>query len=326
MTNLNRPFQSPLKMYKEYHDKHVLVTGQGPIYDIATQLGFKKVTTMKELRHVFPALDCVDHKRRRVAPCGFNDYFPPIEAVVLFGEPTRWETSLQLLLDVLVTDGHPSAAPRAVNYPHLPVLACNMDLQWMAEAVMPRFGHGAFLVSLENLYKKITGRDLIYTALVGKPSEVTYRHGEHVLQLEARKMGLKKPIKSIYCIGDNVCTDIFGANLYNRYIQSTRWRGLGDSAEAAAMSPGYGVIGLSRSIDHLITDECELETAENCFSVLVETGVFSRDSKGGFASSSPLEHSPRDFLPAETSFQEPTFTVRNVLEAVELIFEKESFK
>ena len=73
--------------------------------------------------------------------------------------------------------------------------------------------------SLENLYKKITGRDLIYTALVGKPSEVTYRHGEHVLQLEARKMGLRKPIKSIYCIGDNVCTDIFGANLYNRYIQ-----------------------------------------------------------------------------------------------------------
>ena len=77
---------------------------------------------------------------------GFNQYFPPIEAVVLFGEPTRWETSLQLLLDVLLTDGHPSAPPRTVSYPHLPVLACNMDLQWMAEAVMPRFGHGAFLV------------------------------------------------------------------------------------------------------------------------------------------------------------------------------------
>jgi len=93
------------------------------------------------------------------------------------------------------------------------------------------------------------------------------------------------------------------------------------------MLPGYGEIGLSRSIDRLITDESELETAENCFSVLVETGVFSRDSSIGFAHSSysPLEHSPRDFLPAETSFQEPTFTVRNVLEAVELIFEKERF-
>ena len=55
-------------MYKEYHDKHVLVTGQGPIYDIARQLGFRKVTTMKTLRHVFPSLDAVDHKRRRAAP------------------------------------------------------------------------------------------------------------------------------------------------------------------------------------------------------------------------------------------------------------------
>jgi hypothetical protein len=31
-----------------------------------------------------------------------------------------------------------------------------MDLQWMAEAVMPRFGHGAFLLCLENLYKKVS--------------------------------------------------------------------------------------------------------------------------------------------------------------------------
>lgn len=98
-----------------------------------------------------------------------------IDVVVLFGEPTRWETSLQLLLDVLITDGLPASAPRAPPYPHLPVLACNMDLQWMAEACLPRFGHGAFLLALEHLYKKITGRDLIYSALIGKPSEITYR-------------------------------------------------------------------------------------------------------------------------------------------------------
>ena len=47
---------------------------------------------------------------------------------------------------------------------------------------MPRFGHGAFLLCLENLYKKVTGRDMVYTALIGKPSEITYRHAEHVLQ------------------------------------------------------------------------------------------------------------------------------------------------
>ena len=87
---------SPLKMFTEYHDKHVLVTGQGPVEFIAKSLGFRNVTTMDELRCWFPALDCVDHKRRRAAPCSFNQFFPRIEAVVLFGEPIRWETSLQV--------------------------------------------------------------------------------------------------------------------------------------------------------------------------------------------------------------------------------------
>ena len=173
---------SPLKMFSEYHDKQVLVVGQGPVETIAQSLGFRKVITMDTLRHMFPSLDCVDHKRRRAAPCSFNEFFPRVEAVVMFGEPIRWETSLQLLVDVLMTNGHPSSSPTAIPSPHLPILACNMDLQWMAEAVLPRFGHGAFLLCLENLYKKVTGRDLVYSALIGKPSEITYRHGEHVLQ------------------------------------------------------------------------------------------------------------------------------------------------
>ena len=62
---------------------------------------------------------------------------PKIDALMLFGEPVRWETSLQLLVDVLMTDGDLLGTPTA-PYPHLPILACNMDLQWMAEAHMPR--------------------------------------------------------------------------------------------------------------------------------------------------------------------------------------------
>ena len=65
---------SPLKMFTDYHDKHVLVVGQGPIRNIAANLGFKKVTTMKRLRHMFPTLDAVDHKRRNPAPCAFEPY------------------------------------------------------------------------------------------------------------------------------------------------------------------------------------------------------------------------------------------------------------
>lgn len=306
---------SPLKMFTDYHEKHVLVAGQGPVESIARSLGFKNVTTMDQLRHAFPALDCVDHKRRRAAPCSFNSFFPRVEAVVLFGEPIRWETSLQLLVDVLMTDGHPGAAPTTISHPHLPVLACNMDLQWMAEAVMPRFGHGAFLLCLENLYKKVTGRDMIYTALIGKPSEITYRHGEHVLQQQARAGGHPLPVRTIYCIGDNICTDIFGANLYNKYLERQR-------LDTAVMTQAKVLQDLgSRSIEGLLGTEGELCGAEACYSVLVETGVFTRD--GGQLPS--LEHSPRDFLPVESSYQEPALTGKNVLEAVELICRREQW-
>eukprot|EP00092_Neocalanus_flemingeri_P084066 GFUD01105576.1.p1 GENE.GFUD01105576.1~~GFUD01105576.1.p1 ORF type:complete len:393 (+),score=141.71 GFUD01105576.1:122-1300(+) len=265
---------SPLKMFAEYHEKHVLVVGQGPVEQIARSLGFSHVTTMEQLRHTFPTLDCVDHKRRGAAPCSFNKYFPRIEAVVLFGEPIRWETSLQLLVDVLMTDGHPSFTPSTISHPHLPILACNMDLQWMAEAVMPRLGHGAFLLCLENLYKKVTGRDMIYTALIGKPSEITYRHGEHVLQQQAlHTVGLPHPVKTIYCVGDNICTDIFGANLYNKYLQRRR-------LDTAVMTQAK-VQDHSRSIDNLVGAVGELSGAESCYSVLVETGQDTPHSKEG---------------------------------------------
>ena len=45
----------------------------------------------------------------------------------------------------------------------------------MAKAPIPRFGNGAFLLCLEALYEKMTGTPLEYTALVGKPSVVTYQ-------------------------------------------------------------------------------------------------------------------------------------------------------
>lgn len=67
-----------------------------------------------------------------------RDAFLFITAVILFGEPVRWETNLQLIIDVLLTNGNLGSAYNSQNMPHLPLLACNMDLMWMAEAQSPR--------------------------------------------------------------------------------------------------------------------------------------------------------------------------------------------
>jgi hypothetical protein len=60
---------SPLKMFSYFHNKHCLISGQGPIIEIAKNLGFTRVTTVDDLRQSFPNLDVVDHKRRVIAVC-----------------------------------------------------------------------------------------------------------------------------------------------------------------------------------------------------------------------------------------------------------------
>ena len=213
---------------------------------------------------------------------------------------------MQLIIDILMTNGHPSSAlDNGIPYPHIPILACNMDLLWSAEAPISRFGHGAFLICLEHLYKKVTNRDLVYTALIGKPSEITLRYSEHVLLKQAQQLHSTTSLKHMYFIGDNVCTDIFGANLYDKYLHRRRKL---DSTDKD--------IPVNRRIDHILEEDLDME-AERCFSILVETGVRNDDLT--------FNHFPRDFSPVEKSYQEPFMTVANVHEAVKAIFAAESF-
>ncbi len=75
-------------------------------------------------------------------------------AIVLFGEPIHWETSLQIITDILLTHGNPNITSNCSNSnAHIPIIACNKDLVFKAVADLPRFGHGAFLLCLEALYK-----------------------------------------------------------------------------------------------------------------------------------------------------------------------------
>ena len=173
---------------------------------------------------------------------------------------------------------------------------------------------GAFLLCLENLYEKITGKSLTYTALIGKPSEITYRHAEHVLQEHgARIFGHSQwnPLRNMYFVGDNVCTDIFGANLYHQYLQKTIDKKVLISEQKSPINTSRS-LGLEHSLHN---------GAQNCFSVLVETGVFSSTANSDLS----LNHSPRDFLPVEDNYLEPTFTCTDVAKAVETIFNEEEF-
>ncbi|XP_004616969.3 haloacid dehalogenase-like hydrolase domain-containing 5 [Sorex araneus] len=287
---------SPLKLFSQYHGKRMVVSGQGPLVENARLLGFQNVVTVDELRTAFPVLDMVDLERRpKTTPLPRTD-FPAIEGVLLLGEPVRWETNLQLIMDVLLSNGNPGTGLATAPYPHLPVLASNMDLLWMAEAKMPRFGHGTFLLCLETIYRKVTGKELRYEALMGKPSIITYQYAEDMIRQQVERRGWTAPIQKLYAIGDNPMSDVYGANLFHQHLQS-------------AKSEGAGELGQQQPC-----------ATRSCTPILVCTGVYSPQAPAA----APPFHGHRDF-DSSPSLLEASDIVRDVDEAVQLVFRREGW-
>ncbi|CAF0844390.1 unnamed protein product [Brachionus calyciflorus] len=302
---------SPLKLLKNFHNKRCLISGQGPVVEIAKNLGFTSVITIDELRQYHPNLDVVDHKRRNFAPCVLGRYFPPIEAIVLFGESIRWETSLQLILDVIMSNGFVDHAPKRFPDNHLPILACNADMVWMAEATMPRFGHGTFLHCLEQIYEKLSGRELKYSAIVGKPNEISYYYAENVLNEHAQSIGFTNPIKRMYAIGDNLDTDIYGANIYNQILVNNK-----RSREKKLLKQENSNQSIEESSEEFLSQ------AESITSILVRTGVFQGDINDHNVNMA-LAH--KDMI-LDASLIKPHIISDDCLQAVKTVFEIENFK
>ncbi|KAK7826282.1 hypothetical protein U0070_021296 [Myodes glareolus] len=292
---------SPMKLFLQCHNKRMLVSGQGPLVENARALGFQNVVTIDELRTAFPELDMVDLERRPKTTHPRND-FPAIEGILLLGEPVRWETNLQLIMDVLLSNGNPGTGLGTVPYPHLPVLASNMDLLWMAEAKMPRFGHGTFLLCLEAIYRKVTGKELKYEGLMGKPSILTYQYAEDVIRQQAERRGWSAPIRKLYAIGDNPVSDVYGANLYNQHLQMAK-RGEGECGTGGQQK--------------------RPSATQSCASILVCTGIHSSQDPGSEGAQLPF-HGHRDFS-FSPELLKASHVVDDVDEAVQLVFRQEGW-
>lgn len=107
--------------------------------------------------------------------------------------------------------------------------------------------------------------------------------------------------KSFLFFRDNINTDVFGANLYDKYL--------------ARYSKGKGT--KSRGLELLLGEDLQSPTVKACISILVETGVHKRDSKFF------PEHNPRDFLPMEEGLSKPAFIVKDVGRAIDLVLKEE---
>ncbi|XP_042371950.1 haloacid dehalogenase-like hydrolase domain-containing 5 [Plectropomus leopardus] len=114
-----------------------------------------------------------------------------------------------------------------------------------------------FLLCLESVYRKLTGRELQYRALLGKPGLLTYQYAERQL----RRQNHDHKLTTIYAIGDNLMTDIYGANLYNHYL----------GQQSAAVTTAAKLVARGTGSQVTVTAEEGECGAAQCRSILVRS-------------------------------------------------------
>jgi len=142
-------------------------------------------------------------------------------AIILFHEPLEWRSSLQVILDLLLSDGHVSSD----NYSksdeqQVALYIANPDFEFLGNYGAPRLTSGAFLHLLKTLFKAKTGMELKYH-VYGKPFPEVYTYAQDFFHKQ------NKNIRTYYAVGDNPLSDIKGANQakwYSILVRTGVWQ------------------------------------------------------------------------------------------------------
>jgi HAD superfamily hydrolase (TIGR01456 family) len=163
--------------------------------------GFKHVVSFSEFANDHAYLLPYTHKNHPNFLASQNtDNDRPIHAIFLLDAPVMWDDTLQVLCDLLMSDGR---VGHLVDKQQVELFIANPDFVYAGNYKLPRLTQGAFRECLCHLYKKLTDRHLKFTEY-GKPYKVTYDYAKELIK--------DKNCRTVYGIGDNPDSDIMGAN------------------------------------------------------------------------------------------------------------------
>ena len=169
-----------------------------------------------------------------------------IDAILVFHDPRDWGLDLQVIVDVLLSEGGvvgtvsgrngDSSLPNCGYQQHgqPPLYFSNPDLVWAAGWHLPRLGQGGFIHALEGVWRRLTrGAAELRCTVLGKPSALTYAVAENRLRAFRRDLlrrthpddDASSPVpelRKVYMVGDNPESDIQGANSH-RSTHGTEW-------------------------------------------------------------------------------------------------------
>ncbi|KAL8769627.1 MAG: hypothetical protein Q9209_004424 [Squamulea sp. 1 TL-2023] len=244
---------TPMREMAEKYGTVLVVGGEGEkCRTVAEGYGFKDVVTpgdiIKDNKDTTPfrklTADETEHCRLR----NFGE--AEIEAIFVFADSRDWAGDQQIILDLLTSKNGRLGTRSETLDEGPPIYFSHNDMIWSASHQNTRLGMGALRMSLEALYKGLTGKDLISTAF-GKPQIGTFQFATRLLQQWRKDThGIDAPPRTVYFVGDTPESDIRGTNEFN----------------------ASGV--------------CE----NQWYSILVRTGVFQEGTKPAFAPNATVDN------------------------------------
>lgn len=177
----------------------------------------------------------------------------PFLAVMVFNDPRDMNTDMQIIQDVLNSEGGVIGTVRRQRSgePTVPIIFSNNDFVWANDYPVPRFGQGMLRMCVERVYYELNQQGLKLTIL-GKPFKVQYDYALKVLA----SLGVKGD-QNVYMVGDNPASDILGANSYGWRLMLVRTGVFRDEdAEYAEALPSDGIHdNVLEAVEHALKAE-----------------------------------------------------------------------
>lgn len=211
---------TPMRALAEYYETVFLAGGEGfKCRDVALEYGFKNVYTYHDIlawnEDISPwRANISEEERANANPIDFSKV--KFDAILVFSDSRDYATDFQLIIDLLMSEnGYLGTKSKNPGAGSIPIYFSQGDmLMPTAYKGPPRMTQGAFRISIETMYKSLTGVDL-ERVVYGKPELATYKYADEVLKTWMEEIHNENKIPAnIYMVGDNPASDIIGGNMY----------------------------------------------------------------------------------------------------------------
>lgn len=212
---------TPLRteLVPRFKDDRVLIVGEN-CAPVARDYGFIKAEGVREYCARHPSLF---PRRREADAAAVDDSNDPVKAILVFEDPEDLGEALQLMVDVLLTNGNPSG-PRVLLDPdakqEVECWFTNPDLVYSGLATHPRLTQGSFRLCLETLFQSATSASpdsynsqtmtspgrMLQATTMGKPTQLTGKTAISKL-LQQCESNTKEQDLEIWTVGDNPFSD-----------------------------------------------------------------------------------------------------------------------